>query len=103
FVISRLDPIQVSHVSIEEYRRGRAQFTRDEWIDVLVRTMGYETTHPRINNLRTKLLYLVRMIPLVESNYHMIELGPCQSGKLFGCTEFSPYATVLSVGTITLT
>lgn len=102
FVISRLDPIQVSHVSLEEYCRGRDQFTRDEWIDVLVRTMGYETTHPRINNLRTKLLYLVRMIPLVESNYHLIELGPRQTGKSFCFTEFSPYGTVLAGGTITV-
>src|SRR6266516_2359050 len=102
FVISRLDPIQVSHVSIEEYRRGREQFTRDEWIDVLVRTMGYETIHPRINNLRTKLLYLVRMIPLVESNYHLIELGPRQTGKSFCFTEFSPYGTLLAGGAVTI-
>ncbi len=101
FVISRLDPIQVSHVSIEEYRRGRTQFTRDEWIDVLVRTMGYETTHPRINNLRTKLLYLVRMIPLVESNYHLIELGPRQTGKSFCFTDDKNlYKTYMESGQI---
>ncbi len=64
--------------------------------------MGYETTHPRINNLRTRLLYLVRMIPLVEGSYHLIELGPRQTGKSFCFTEFSPYGTVLAGGTITV-
>jgi len=101
FVISRLDPIQVSHVDLEEYRAGREKFTRDQWIDVLIRTMGYEPTHPRITQ-RIKLLYLVRMIPLVESNYHMIELGPRQTGKSFCFTEFSPYGTLLAGGAVTI-
>ncbi|MGH2508415.1 MAG: BREX system Lon protease-like protein BrxL, partial [Ktedonobacteraceae bacterium] len=101
FVISRLDPIQVSRVDLEEYRAGRAQFTRDQWIDVLIRTMGYEPQHPRIT-ARMKLLYLVRMIPLVESNYHLIELGPRQTGKSFCFTEFSPYGTLLAGGAISI-
>ena len=50
FVISRLDPIQVSHVDLEEYRAGREKFTRDQWIDVLIRTMGYEPTTPRLRS-----------------------------------------------------
>lgn len=102
FVISRLDPIQVSHVDLAEYRRGREQFTRDQWIDVLVRTMGYEPQHARLREIRTKLLYLVRMIPLVESNYHLIELGPRQTGKSFCFTEFSPYGSLLAGGAITV-
>jgi ATP-dependent Lon protease len=101
FVISRLDPIQVSHVDLNEYRAGREKFTRDQWIDALIRTMGYEPSHPRVT-LRTKLLYLVRMIPLVESNYHLIELGPRQTGKSFCFTEFSPYGTLLAGGAITI-
>src|SRR6266705_1612359 len=101
FVISRLDPIQVSHVDLQEYCAGREKFTRDQWIDVLIRTMGYEPTHPRITQ-RTKLLYLVRMIPLVESNYHLIELGPRQTGKSFCFTEFSPYGTLLAGGAVTI-
>lgn len=102
FVISRLDPIQVSNVDFEEYCRGRERFTRDEWINVLVRTMGYEIDHPKLAALRTKLLYLIRMVPLVESNYHLIELGPRQTGKSFCFTEFSPYGTMLAGGTITV-
>lgn len=101
FVISRLDPIQVSHVDIEEYRRGREQFTRDEWINILIRTMGYESDHSKLTT-RLKLLYLVRMIPLVESNYHLIELGPRQTGKSFCFTEFSPYGTMLAGGSVTV-
>jgi len=101
FVISRLDPIQVSHVDLEEYLAGREKFTRDQWIDALIRTMGYEPTHPKITQ-RIKLLYLVRMIPLVESNYHLIELGPRQTGKSFCFTEFSPYGTLLAGGSVTI-
>lgn len=101
FVISRLDPIQVSHVDLEEYRTGRARFTRDQWIDVLIRTMGYEPAHPRLTP-RIKLLYLTRLIPLVESNYHLIELGPRQTGKSFCFTEFSPYGTLLAGGSVTV-
>src|SRR5258708_29818799 len=63
--------------------------------------MGYEPTHPRITQ-RIKLLYLVRMIPLVESNYHLIELGPRQTGKSFCFTEFSPYGSLLAGGAITV-
>ncbi len=101
FVISRLDPIQVSHVDLDEYRAGREKFTRDQWIDVLIRTMGYEPAHHKMTQ-RIKLLYLVRMIPLVESNYHMIELGPRQTGKSFSFTEFSPYGTLLAGGAVTI-
>jgi len=101
FVIQRLEPVQVGHVDLEEYRAGRAQFTRDEWIDVLIRTMGYEPNHPALTE-RVKLLYLVRMIPLVESNYHLLELGPRQTGKSFCFTEFSPYGTLLAGGAVTV-
>ena len=102
FVIGRLEPIQVSHVDLEEYCRGRERFTRDQWIDVLIRTMGYEPQHARLQDRRMKLLYLMRMIPLVESNYHLIELGPRQTGKSFCFTEFSPYGSLLAGGAITV-
>ncbi len=101
FVITRLEPVQVGHVSLDEYDAGRAQFTRDEWIDALIRTMGYEPTDARLTP-RIKLLYLVRLIPLVEPNYHMIELGPRQTGKSFCFTELSPYGTLLAGGQVTV-
>jgi len=101
FVISRLEPVQVGSVSLEEFCAGRDKFTREQWIDALIRTMGYEPAHPALTE-RVKLLYLVRLIPLVESNYHMIELGPRQTGKSFCFTEFSPYGTLLAGGGITV-
>ncbi|HEX8597266.1 MAG TPA: BREX system Lon protease-like protein BrxL [Chloroflexia bacterium] len=101
FIITRLEPVQVGKVDLEEYCAGRAQFTRDQWIDALIRTMGYEPTNSQLTQ-RVKLLYLVRMIPLVESNFHVIELGPRQTGKSFCFTEFSPYGTLLGGGAITV-
>ena len=101
FVIQRLEPVQVGRVDFQEYLAGRARFTRDEWIDVLIRTMGYEPTYPTLTE-RIKLLYLVRMVSLVESNYHLIELGPRQTGKSFCFTEFSPYGTLLAGGAVTV-
>lgn len=101
FVIQRLEPVQVGHVDLAEYSAGRAQFSRDEWIDVLIRTMGYEPDHPALTE-RIKLLYLLRLVPLVESNYHLIELGPRQTGKSFCFTEFSPYGTLLAGGAVTV-
>ena len=101
FVVQRLEPVQVGAVDLDEYCANRARFSRDEWIDALIRTMGYEPTHPALTD-RVKLLYLVRMIPLVESNYHLIELGPRQTGKSFCFTEFSPYGTLLAGGAVTV-
>lgn len=101
FVISRLEPVQVGRADLGDYCAGREKFTRDQWIDVLIRTMGYEPDHPQITP-RVKLLYLLRMIPLVENNYHLIELGPRQTGKSFCVTEFSPYGTLLAGGAITV-
>jgi ATP-dependent Lon protease len=101
FVITRLEPVQVGQVSLEEHCAGRARFTRDQWIDALIRTMGYEPTHAQMT-ARVKLLYLIRLIALVESNYHMIELGPRQTGKSFCFTEFSPYGTLLGGGAVTV-
>jgi ATP-dependent Lon protease len=101
FVIRRLEPVQIGHVDLKEYCAGREKFTRDQWIDALIRTMGYEPTDPAMTE-RIKLLYLVRLIPLVESNYHMLELGPRQTGKSFSFTEFSPYGTLLAGGAITV-
>ena len=93
--------MQVGGVTLEEFCAGRGQFTTEQWIDALIRTMGYEPTHPALTP-RVKLLYLVRLIPLVEANYHLIELGPRQTGKSFCFTEFSPYGTLLAGGAITV-
>ncbi len=97
FVLHRLSPIQIASANFDEFLEGRSQFSRDEWIDVLLRSMGYEPQHPDFS-IRRKLLYLLRLIPMVERNYNLIELGPRGTGKSFVYREISPYVMLLSGG-----
>jgi len=97
FVLHRLAPIQIASANFDEYIHGRSQFSRDEWIDVLLRSMGYEPQHPDFSH-RRKLLYLLRLIPMVERNYNLVELGPRGTGKSFVYREISPYVMLLSGG-----
>jgi ATP-dependent Lon protease len=95
FWIDKLTPIQIATFDLEEYRRVRSEFTTDEWIDLLLRSMGYE---PGEMSRRLKLLFLVRLIPLAERNYNLIELGPRGTGKSYVVQEISPYAALLTGG-----
>lgn len=97
FVINRLSPIQIASANYQEFIEGRTQFTRDEWVDVLMRSMGYEPTHADFT-FRRKLLFLLRLLPLVEKNYNLIELGPRGTGKSYVYREISPYAILISGG-----
>lgn len=101
FVLNRLSPIQIASARFDEFVEGRRRFTRDEWVDVLLRTMGYEPTHPDFTP-RRKWLFLLRMIPLVEKNYNLVELGPRGTGKSYVYRELSPYAILLSGGQVTI-
>jgi ATP-dependent Lon protease len=101
FVLQRLAPIQIASARYDEFVEGRLRFTRDEWTDVLLRTMGYEPTHPDFTP-RRKWLYLLRLIPLVEKNFNLVELGPRGTGKSYVFRELSPYAILLSGGQITI-
>jgi ATP-dependent Lon protease len=96
FWIDKLTPIQIATFDLDDYRRIRSEFTIDEWIDLMVRSMGYE---PREMPRRLKLLFLVRLIPLAERNYNLIELGPRGTGKSYVIQEISPYAALLTGGT----
>ena len=93
FWIDKLTPIQIATFDLEEYRRLRGEFTTDEWIDLMVRSMGYE---PAEMTRRLKLLFLVRLIPLCERNYNLVELGPRGTGKSYVVQELSPYAALLT-------
>ncbi len=93
FVIDRLSPIQVATFDLKEYQDLRRQFTTDEWIDFMMRSMGYE---PAEMDRRLKLLFLCRLIPLCERNYNLIELGPRGTGKSYAVQEISPYAALLT-------
>lgn len=101
FVLQRLSPIQIASARFDEFVEGRRRFTRDEWVDVLLRTMGYEPTNPDFTS-RRKWLFLLRMIPLVEKNYNLVELGPRGTGKSYVYRELSPYAILLSGGQVTI-
>ena len=97
FAIHRLAPIQIASADFDEFVQGRSQFTRDEWIDVLLRSMGYEPTHQDFTP-RRKLLFLLRLVPMVERNFNLIELGPRGTGKSYVYREISPYVILLSGG-----
>ncbi len=93
FRIEKLTPIQIATFNLDDYRNGRREFTSDEWIDLIVRSMGYE---PSSMSRRLKLLFLVRLIPLAERNYNLVELGPRGTGKSYVVQEVSPYASLLT-------
>ncbi len=96
FYVEALKPIQLSKFDFDGYVDGRRQFTRDEWLDVLIRSFGLE---PGWMTKRLKFHYLSRLAPLVESNFNFIELGPRGNGKSYTFSEFSPYATLLGAPT----
>jgi ATP-dependent Lon protease len=93
FWIENLTPIQLANFNLEDYRQGRARFTSDEWVDFLIRSIGLEPSH---FDRRLKLLILVRLIPLCESNFNLVELGPRGTGKSYGYQELSPYAILMT-------
>ncbi|SDO87116.1 ATP-dependent Lon protease [Filomicrobium insigne] len=93
FWIDKLVPIQVATFNLEEYQRLRAEFTVDEWMDLILRSMGYE---PSEMSRRLKLLFLTRLIPLCERNYNLVELGPRGTGKSYVVQEVSPYAALMT-------
>ena len=96
FWIEKLTPIQIATFDLEEFRRVRTEFTTDEWIDLMVRSMGYE---PASMSRRLKLLFLLRLVPLAERNFNLVELGPRGTGKSYVVQEVSPYAALLTGGT----
>jgi len=96
FWIDRLTPIQIATFDLDEYRRVRKEFTTDEWLDLLMRSMGYE---PSEMSRRLKMLFLIRLIPLAERNYNLVELGPRGTGKSYVVQEVSPYSALLTGGT----
>lgn len=95
FHVAELRPIQLARFDLDEYNEGRSGFTRDEWIDLLLRTVGLE---PNRMEQRLKLLLLTRFIPFVENNYNFIELGPRGTGKSYAFSEMSPYCILVSGG-----
>lgn len=107
FFIEDLRPIQIAHFDEQKFFRGRERFTTDEWIDVLIRSIGIDPNwlaersrklNGDKNGRRLKFHILSRFLPLVQSNYNSIELGGRSTGKSYFYSEFSPYSTLLSGG-----
>lgn len=97
--IRKLTPIQMPHVDLDELKRGRKNFTKDEWIDVLLRSIGME---PDTLSYREKWLLITRTLPLVENNFNLCELGPRSTGKSHLYKEISPNSILVSGGQTTV-
>ena len=97
--IRKLTPIQMPHVDISDLKRGRKAFTQEEWMDVMLRSIGME---PDMLSMREKWLLLARMIPLVENNFNLCELGPRSTGKSHLFKEISPNSILVSGGQTTV-
>jgi ATP-dependent Lon protease len=99
WILGSIKPIQMSHFDYESYIEARKQFSLQEWIDVLVQSIGF---NPEYFGERSKLTQLVRLIPFCERNYNLIELGPKGTGKSHIYSEFSPHGILVSGGEVTV-
>lgn len=99
FNIVSLKPIQMPNLDLDEIKDARANFTKDEWIDLILRSAGYE---PNELTQKEKLHYLLRFVPFIQKNYNLVELGPRGTGKSHVYSEISPYSILMSSGTTTV-
>ncbi len=99
WILDSLKPIQLSHFDFEEFLEARRAFTIEEWIDLLMQSIGF---NPEMFGQRGKLLQLMRLIPFVERNYNLVELGPKGTGKSHVFSEFSPHGMLISGGEVTV-
>jgi ATP-dependent Lon protease len=99
WILSSIKPIQLSHFDFDGYVEARKQFTTDEWIDLLIQSVGF---NPQMFGKRNKISQLVRLIPFCERNYNLIELGPKGTGKSHIYSEFSPHGILISGGEVTV-
>lgn len=99
FEIASLKPIQMPNLDLDEFREVRGNFTKEEWMTLLLRSAGYE---PDELSEKEKLHYLLRFVPFVQKNYNLVELGPRGTGKSHVYSELSPYSILMSSGTTTV-
>ena len=97
WVIENLKPIQIAHVDLDEYKELRKNFNKEEWIDLLMQSIGL---NPEEFTFRSKLIQLARLIPFCENNYNLIELGPKGTGKSHIYSEMSPHGILISGGEV---
>lgn len=98
-MIGKFSPMQISTDEIDEYIDKRQEFTRDEWLNFLINSIGL---NPDKFDFRQKLLMLLRLVPHCETNYNMIELGPRETGKSYTYNELSPYSLLVAGGKATV-
>ncbi len=96
--IQKLKPVQVANIDLEFYKAQRGRFTTDEWIDLLIHTVGL---NPENLNRREKMITLARLLPMIENNFNFMELGPKGTGKSHVFEELSPYGVLVSGGDVT--
>lgn len=99
WILGSIKPIQLSKFDVDQYLEARRGFTTDEWIDLLIQSIGF---NPEMFSRRGKLIQLVRLVPFVERNYNLIELGPKGTGKSHIFSEFSPHGMLISGGEVTV-
>ncbi|MGC8637999.1 MAG: protease Lon-related BREX system protein BrxL [Athalassotoga sp.] len=99
FIVEEIHPIQLSNFTKDDFVSKRSNFTLDEWIDLIIRSIGLEPTKM---TRREKFLQILRLVPLAEKNYNLVELGPRATGKSFIYREISPYAILISGGNTTV-
>jgi ATP-dependent Lon protease len=99
WILGSIKPIQLSNFDFDGYVAARREFTTDEWIDLLIQSIGFTAT---LFGHRAKLIQLVRLIPFVERNYNLVELGPKGTGKSHIFSEFSPHGMLISGGEVTV-
>ncbi|AGP63461.1 ATP-dependent protease La [Mycobacterium intracellulare subsp. yongonense 05-1390] len=99
WILGSIKPIQLSHFDFEGYVAARKEFSTDEWTDLLIQSIGF---NPELFGRRAKLIQLVRLIPFVERNYNLVELGPKGTGKSHIFSEFSPHGMLISGGEVTV-
>jgi ATP-dependent Lon protease len=99
WILSSIKPIQLSHFDFEGYLAARKHFTTEEWIDLLIQSVGF---NPQMFGKRNKMSQLVRLVPFCERNFNLVELGPKGTGKSHIYSEFSPHGILISGGEVTV-
>lgn len=99
WILASLKPIQVSRFDLDGYMAARREFSTDEWLDLLIQSVGF---NPALFGRRNKLLQIIRLIPFCERNFNLMELGPKGTGKSHVYSEFSPHGILISGGEITV-
>lgn len=99
FEIASLKPIQMPNLDLDEIKQARSNFSKEEWMTLLLRSAGYE---PEELTEKEKLHYILRFVPFIQKNYNLVELGPRGTGKSHAYSELSPYSILMSSGTTTV-